>query len=750
MPSPKANAAATSDLQRALSLLLDAAAARLGVSVESCLASDLTRLAVCDAFSLAWIAIETAAEAPADARSLAEGLDPSLVAALRELNATGALELPPDDWQVLAPEQGAEPEATLRAAFLAHSALFGPALLLWLIEPKRLRRIVEAVAVALELTFRQARLPMRAQPLTASELSAADHALIAALFSTHAKRLPSHKVAKPSAARPAAGQAEPQGDAVQFTVYRPAAISPVAHSLLIAFAHLASKRPDAPDDEPEPAERARQQAAAILGPRMAAYRELAGDAHGAIPKESQLTFVPSIAGVEVFPREQHVIWTDDLHRVEFQLRARPELVGRSASGVVTIYSGPLIVGSIGVSMQVVATLSEGDKQRFAAAKTARAYDRIFASYSRADTRVVQAVRGIVSALGHRYNMDVTELRSGEVWSKRLEELIAEAQVFQLFWSQRSMRSPFVRREWEYALALNREGFIRPTFWEDPRPSAPEEGLPPPELDRLNFERLPLPAEFGAVTKSGGRGQPRMRNAAAPPSPTEPLPRSVAVPSPVAQAPRSAPAPGAAGPSTSAVRPPAPSAARPSPRATPSDMLSPVSAQQYDRPSVSSARKIRGLWPATTALVALLGIASVMWKTTLTEQATSTEVFSSKPVDVELDPDIHALPKVEIRELKDRTLRIETKPAGAYVYDQDKLLGRTPLELTKPQLAPRNLTIRAPDYQEASIVVTRDTKPLLEVELTPNAQVPSDTPSPDAKKKKKAKPSDKAPLEKSDF
>ena len=46
-------------------------------------------------------------------------------------------------------------------------------------------------------------------------------------------------------------------------------------------------------------------------------------------------------------------------------------------------------------------------------------------------------------------------------------------VFQLFWSSNSMHSDFVRQEWEHALRLNRPHFIRPTYWEEPMPMAPE-------------------------------------------------------------------------------------------------------------------------------------------------------------------------------------------------------------------------------------------------------------------------------------
>jgi hypothetical protein len=91
------------------------------------------------------------------------------------------------------------------------------------------------------------------------------------------------------------------------------------------------------------------------------------------------------------------------------------------------------------------------------------------------------------AIGDSYLRDVTTLRAGEVWDERLGQLIAEADVFQLFWSNRSMVSPFVRTEWERALALDRSNFVRPVYWEEPLPRRPEEDLPPPSLSRVHFQ-----------------------------------------------------------------------------------------------------------------------------------------------------------------------------------------------------------------------------------------------------------------------
>src|ERR1700757_1667638 len=69
-------------------------------------------------------------------------------------------------------------------------------------------------------------------------------------------------------------------------------------------------------------------------------------------------------------------------------------------------------------------------------------------------------------------------------------MISEADIFQLFWSSNSMRSKYVRHEWEYALSLKRPNFLRPTFWEDPIPKDETLKLPPEDPRVLHWARLP--------------------------------------------------------------------------------------------------------------------------------------------------------------------------------------------------------------------------------------------------------------------
>ena len=80
---------------------------------------------------------------------------------------------------------------------------------------------------------------------------------------------------------------------------------------------------------------------------------------------------------------------------------------------------------------------------------------------------------------------ITHLRSGDEWDVVVKEWIAEADLFQLFWSSNSASSPWVRGEWEYARSLNREGFIRCINLENPPPPVPR------ELVELHFPYFPF-------------------------------------------------------------------------------------------------------------------------------------------------------------------------------------------------------------------------------------------------------------------
>jgi len=288
----------------------------------------------------------------------------------------------------------------------------------------------------------------------------------------------------------------PRVDAnVQFTVFRPLVVAPKKWYPLLAFAHLSERPPDAPADDPDPLEEVRRQAHQVLGEQLQDYSQVAQDSTEAVPAAGEITFLPEIAGVEFNPSRATFLWLESVHRQDFRLRAKPELDGQTARGRLTVFLGTRIVADVPLAIRVGTPAQK--QPHNTGMVSARPYRRVFASYSRKDLAVVEEFESYVAAFGDQYLRDAVTLRAGEVWNDRLAEMIREADVFQLFWSSNSMRSQFVRQEWEHALSLCRSHFVRPVYWEEPLPEDSSQGLPPDALRRLHFQWLRRPSPTSA-------------------------------------------------------------------------------------------------------------------------------------------------------------------------------------------------------------------------------------------------------------
>ena len=277
---------------------------------------------------------------------------------------------------------------------------------------------------------------------------------------------------------------------VQFTVYRPSTIVPEKWYTLLAFAHLSKRRPSAPKDEPDPIETVRVLAEKILKDQPAEYEPAKLDRGFVVPQKGLLTFVPLIEGCVFNPPNQSIHWLKDVHKVEFEMKASDEVDGQAVEGQMSVYLGHTILTEVPLRINVDSQYVEPQaRPDVFEESSAEPYRKIFASYSHKDTEIVEDFENYLEAVGDQYLRDVKTLRSGEVWSERLEEMIRDASVFQLFWSSNSMPSKFVKQEWEYALRLGRPKFIRPVYWEEPMPESKPD-LPPEALKRLHFHKLP--------------------------------------------------------------------------------------------------------------------------------------------------------------------------------------------------------------------------------------------------------------------
>ena len=310
---------------------------------------------------------------------------------------------------------------------------------------------------------------------------------------------------------------------VQFTVYRPRQLIAQQWADLLFFAHLSERRPDAPVDQPDPVAEVQRLAAGVLGDAVDQFNQGTSDARAPIPREGTLTIIPAVESVTFNPPRASFVWSEEVHLSRF--RVRSDAGDQTARGTISVYYGAVLVGDVPITLRIEPSGTAAVASSPVVPENGRRYRKIFASYSRRDLSVVKSFEAFARGMGDRYLLDLLDLRSGEVWSERLEEMIRSADVFQLFWSKNAMGSRHVLAEVQYALSLPQD--IRPVFWERPLPQDPGRNLPPPALGKFHFQ-------FLAATDGGGETSEELRSAhlRSPRDPSLIQPR-VAAPSPAA-------------------------------------------------------------------------------------------------------------------------------------------------------------------------------------------------------------------------
>jgi TIR domain len=272
---------------------------------------------------------------------------------------------------------------------------------------------------------------------------------------------------------------------VRFTVYRPQAIPPGEWASLLVFVHKTDLVLQPGREPVDPVKQVEVMARVHFGDMP--VRQASADARAGVFRGARLRIVVDLPGITCNPSQAGFDWREPVHQAVFRLLAGPELVGSVVRGTVRVWCGPLLLGE--VSLAIAITASAPGTVSPTVTESAPRYRKIFPSYSHDDRAIVDSFAEVARALGDQYLQDVLTLRSGERWRARLAELIDEADIFQLFWSSRSMRSRYCREEWEHALALGRPLFVRPLFWEDPMPRDPSKGLPPVALQELEFVKV---------------------------------------------------------------------------------------------------------------------------------------------------------------------------------------------------------------------------------------------------------------------
>ena len=280
----------------------------------------------------------------------------------------------------------------------------------------------------------------------------------------------------------------------QFTVYRPNKIQPQKLYRLLAYAHLSESEPNS--NQPDPIEQIKEDVKQTLGEVARDYRPVTEDSQQPIPRQGEISFVPSVPGIEFMPRSCTFRWDGSVHREEFGITASREFDGRRARGSMSVFWGAILVAEINLCIEIDS--ASAAEPTFEREPPSRPYRRIFPSYARKDLEIVEQIKEYAQITGDKYLQDLLELRAGENWKDWMKQAIESADIFQLFWSSNSMRSANVKLEWQHALSLAKPNFIRPTYWENPFPESTAENLPPAELRDLHFQHVRPPQRTGRV------------------------------------------------------------------------------------------------------------------------------------------------------------------------------------------------------------------------------------------------------------
>ena len=265
---------------------------------------------------------------------------------------------------------------------------------------------------------------------------------------------------------------------IQFTAYHPKEVRPETWYTLLAYAHL-----------PEALAAVQSDSRTRLGSQVGNTGQGRSQATQTIARGAEMVVVPELPGCRFNPPRASFLWVEDWHRAEFRVQATPDLpdfaLGQAVNGRVAFYVGPVLVAEVPIwaHFQAEADVSAADLPDTQV--TTDLYQRIFLSYSHQDALVVQQVERAYTVLGMQSLRDVHALRSGEEWHPALLRHIAQADIFQLYWSNNAKRSTYVEHEWRQALTQTRPSFIRPLYWEQPMPD------PPPELAAIHFAYFPL-------------------------------------------------------------------------------------------------------------------------------------------------------------------------------------------------------------------------------------------------------------------
>lgn len=205
-----------------------------------------------------------------------------------------------------------------------------------------------------------------------------------------------------------------------------------------------------------------------------------------VPRDTTLEVQIRIPEFGIDKRDT-IYWSGKTGNCNFSIVTPNDLKFGYYLGVANFYVGPLLISKLNFDIEV------GENQTIEADITTlnKNISTAFASYASADReKVIGRIQGMLKLLPDLdIFLDVSSLRSGENWNKRLIKEINSRDVLFLFWSSAASKSPYVEMEWRHALSQKGIAGIDPVPLE-----SPQKVPPPPELSSLHFNEWVLAFE----------------------------------------------------------------------------------------------------------------------------------------------------------------------------------------------------------------------------------------------------------------
>lgn len=198
-----------------------------------------------------------------------------------------------------------------------------------------------------------------------------------------------------------------------------------------------------------------------------------------VARSTALEITVSIEDVVLLDRSKAIIWTGEIGCATFLVTVPAQCAAGPKPGSASVR----VAGTEIAKISFVLLVGSGSTRARRVQTGINRHKTAFASYASEDRDAVLArVQGIQKvAPSLKVFTDVTSLRSGDDWERKLYQMIARADVFYLFWCRHARQSAWVEKEWRCAFQAKGIDFIDPVPLE-----SPDFAPPPPELSKKHF------------------------------------------------------------------------------------------------------------------------------------------------------------------------------------------------------------------------------------------------------------------------